>query len=465
MNKRPLPHPSRTHESAKKATLLIRFVVIGGGAAGLACAVALRRVGHRVIVLEKGPDFVGPSKHRGIRMPPNMTKIFNYWGMRDKVGEIGVVTERVVMSRLETAYLLGIHCWEREMLLEAGGEFIALYHSQLRLMLLETALELGAETRINAEVVEIAEDCRSIRLACGEVLEADVIVGADGSRGMCRRLVIPQDPPKGTGIMLFNSIIPADRIHADPELRTLVQQEQVSQWAWFGHDRASVCFPVGPSKDLAWYFFVRDQGAKEGWDDVLTPEQFAPYVRGSEPRLQKLARLARPALTRMMVRDFPEDWVHDTGRLVLVGSAAHPFPPGIIYGPSMSLEDASVLAKLFSHLRDEEQIPSFLYAFQNLREGRCMKNRLLDVSNIQFMMEPEGEGTARRDMMMRAKHDQDSNVAQWDHNRELFGYDAEDEADNWWVQWGLLQERAKASQWEDDKHLGLFSLDVDVRLS
>ena len=27
-----------------------------------------------------------------------------------------------------------------------------------------------------------------------------------------------------------------------------------------------------------------------------------------------------------MERDFSEDWVHDTGRLVLVGDAAHPFP-------------------------------------------------------------------------------------------------------------------------------------------
>jgi len=142
----------------------------------------------------------------------------------------------------------------------------------------------------------------------------------------------------------------------------------------------------------------------------------------------------------------------------------------------MSLEDASVLAKLFSHLRNEEQIPSFLFAFQNLREERCQKNRALDIGNILFMMEPEGEGTAQRDAMMREKHDQgrnvlsgddeDSNVAQWDHNRELFGYDAEDEADNWWVQWGLLQERAKASQWEDDKEQQeMFSLDVDVRMS
>ena len=32
-------------------------------------------------------------------MPPNMTKVFNYWGMRDKVDEIGIVTDRIIMSR------------------------------------------------------------------------------------------------------------------------------------------------------------------------------------------------------------------------------------------------------------------------------------------------------------------------------------------------------------------------------
>jgi salicylate hydroxylase len=140
----------------------------------------------------------------------------------------------------------------------------------------------------------------------------------------------------------------------------------------------------------------------------------------------------------------------------------------------MSMEDASVLAKLFSHLRDEEQISPFLYAFQNLREERCQKNRALDIGNTWFMMQREGEGTARRDSMMRAKHDQgldvlsgdeDGNVSQWDHNRELFGYDAEDEADNWWVQWGLLQERANATRWEDNTRLGVFSLDASVRVS
>jgi salicylate hydroxylase len=38
---------------------------------------------------------------------------------------------------------------------------------------------------------------------------------------------------------------------------------------------------------------------------------------------------------------------------------------------AISLEDGGVLAKLFSHLRGRDQIPSFLYAFEDLRGPRC----------------------------------------------------------------------------------------------
>jgi salicylate hydroxylase len=75
-------------------------------------------------------------------------------------------------------------------------------------MLLETARELGAETRTNAEVVKVAEDCRSLRLASGEVLKADVIIGADGGHGICRAILLPQDPPKPTGLTLFKYVPP-----------------------------------------------------------------------------------------------------------------------------------------------------------------------------------------------------------------------------------------------------------------
>ena len=110
-----------------------------------------------------------------------------------------------------------------------------------------------------------------------------------------------------------------------------------------------------------------------------------------------------------------------------------------------------MLATLFSHLAREDQIESFLYAFQDLRQGRCARNRVTDMANIHFMTMPEGERTRMRDFSMRTKFDRgedvlggtdDGNVSKWDDIWDLFGYDAEDEADNWWIQWGLLREHA-----------------------
>jgi len=51
------------HSSAPRPTqqapLRINFLIVGGGLTGLACAFALRRVGHGVTVLEKDPNIDG----------------------------------------------------------------------------------------------------------------------------------------------------------------------------------------------------------------------------------------------------------------------------------------------------------------------------------------------------------------------------------------------------------------------
>ncbi|THH13127.1 hypothetical protein EW146_g7059 [Bondarzewia mesenterica] len=443
----------------KSASLSIDFIIVGGGIAGLACAVALRRVGHRVLVLEREESFDSAHKSPGgTRMPPNMTKIFYHWGMGDEVKRIAAVSERVFLHRFDSGNMLGAHRWDKEMLNEAGGEFMFLHHGSLHRMLYETALELGARIRTRAEVVSVDVEGRSVTLTTGEVIQGDVIVGADGAKGLCRETVVgPNDPSKPTGLMMFNAVIPGQKMHSVPELATILRQDLVTQFVWFGDHHCALCFRIGHDDDCAFYFYAPDDGSSSSdvWDDIVPPEVLLQHVRGAEPRLQKLASLASSSRMQVTERTDLDDWVHDDGPLLLVGEAAHPFPPGAIQAGGMSVEDASVLAKLFSHLRSHDQIESFLYAFQDLRQARCSKNRVQDMANIYFMTLPEGEQTELRDATMREKHDRglnvldtdedDGNSAQWDEIREIFGYDAEDEADNWWVQWGLLRERAKAA--------------------
>ena len=120
----------------------------------------------------------------------------------------------------------------------------------------------------------------------------------------------------------------------------------------------------------------------------------------------------------------------------------------------MAVEDGAVLAKLFSHLSEERQIESFLYAFQELRQSRTRSVRASEFGNAFFMAMADCEASRQRDAGMRALGQQGVNVLEaggeasglWDEIREIFGYDCEDEADDWWVQWGVLRERARGSE-------------------
>ncbi len=118
----------------------------------------------------------------------------------------------------------------------------------------------------------------------------------------------------------------------------------------------------------------------------------------------------------------------------------------------MAVEDGAVLAKLFSHLSSATQIESFLYAFQEIRQARVRNVRAAELGAI-AMLTADGPAAAARDASLRANaaRGPGANVLEgggsaesvWEEYSVLFGYDCEDEADEWWVQWGRLRQRAQ----------------------
>ncbi len=202
--------------------------------------------------------------------------------------------------------------------------------------------------------------------------------------------------------------------------------------------------------------------------------EIAEPLTGSSLRLRRLGELVSEATcTCVSVDGRPplEEWVDN--RMVVMGAAVHAMPvsliplhtppkystdiplkPGSIQDCALTVEDGAVLAKLFSHLHSRDQIQSFLYAFQDLRQPRCASVYAKEVGIVQYMSVPPGDFQQMRDDSMRAKRDAGVGILEavgdleetpeWIEIKEVFGYDAEDDADNWWVEWGLLRERARA---------------------
>ncbi|GLB44757.1 putative FAD binding domain containing protein [Lyophyllum shimeji] len=434
----------------KKTSLVIDFVIVGGGLAGLGCAIALRRVGHRVQVLEADSG-LNMQTSGGIRMPPNMSKILYHWGLHEQVQQIAFKSQAIDLQLFEKDELLGTHIWDEEMLQETRGEFVMARYCDLRKLLYDTAVALGAKILFNSHVKTIDPDARTVTLASGRVFHADVIVGADGSLGKTRE-IMEAETPQPHQLVMYSSTVPKKAVLQDKELRPLYDRTHRAMYAWFGYGRAVLAFPTGGDRDLGLYVYGPADGNEGQWEQPAPIEGMRRILETAEPRLRKLGALAKPPIC-VPVTDFPdlEDWVHDSGRMVIIGEAAHPMPPGAIQTIAMAVEDGAVLAKLFSHLRAEDQISNFLYAFEDLRHPRCTAVLKKEFGDIFFMTLPPGEMQEGRDAHFRAKRDagesvlaggEGETVEEWSEMKDIFGYDAEDEADDWWQEWGVLKEHA-----------------------
>lgn len=108
----------------------------------------------------------------------------------------------------------------------------------------------------------------------------------------------------------------------------------------------------------------------------------------------------------------------------------------------MALEDAAVLAKLFSHLSAPDQIGSLLWAFQDLRQKRVESAIEGEMGHNFYMAMQAGEMQEERDKELRSKYrvgksamssvgddEEDGTSAQWEGIKALMGYDAEYEAE------------------------------------
>ncbi len=107
-------------------------------------------------------------------------------------------------------------------------------HDDLIRLLYKLATDAGAKVDFNAQVIAVQRGSDdlvnpSVTLANGEVLYADILIGADGSKSLVRDVVLEEeDAPQPGGLTVYTGVVKAEDMIGDPELEPLLMADEVS---------------------------------------------------------------------------------------------------------------------------------------------------------------------------------------------------------------------------------------------
>jgi len=241
-------------------------------------------------------------------------------------------------------------------------------------------------------------------------------------------------------------VVCTDLMLQDPELRPFVETPEMT--AWMAPGRHLMAYCIRAKKEYNLVLLHPDNGSVESWTEEGSGDKMRADFADFEPRVQKLLSFVRSTLKwRLMDRKPLPTWVHQKGRLVLLGDACHPMLPYRAQGAAIAVEDAAVIGALFSHVSSLSQVPALLRAYQDLRLPRATATQQSSRLNQKIFHLPDGPEQRARDEAMReamaaeleGRPIPDGNPNQWaDRTKSCvqFDYDAYAEVNRWWASGG-----------------------------
>jgi 2-polyprenyl-6-methoxyphenol hydroxylase-like FAD-dependent oxidoreductase len=318
-------------------------LIIGGGVAGPALALFLKKAGISSAVYEAYAP--GGELGGGLGLAPNGMNVLAVLGLAN------TLKRRASPARENRIYDERGH---RFATYDTGGtEF-----GEPNISCMRADLHAVVAEECRRQNITIAYRKRLSRLECrdesvvahfedGSSAHGDILVGADGIHSRTRREILPGGPePEFVGIVGIGGAVPCNDVptlsKADTENFNFVFGPE----GFFGY-----C--GGSAGEVMWWSNLprerpySSEELRSLSSQALKTQMLARYGTYYEPIPSLIARTEEIiALNVFDVQSLPR-W-HD-GRVMLIGDAAHAVSPNAGQGASQALEDAMMLAKL---LRD-----------------------------------------------------------------------------------------------------------------
>jgi len=325
-----------------------KILVVGGGLAGLATAAALHRHGFTTELVERQQSW--HALGAGFLVHANGMRILRSLGLAAGVKNAGAVVRRWQFCDEQGNVLSET---DLEALWGDAGPCIGIERSKLQRALLPGVTNVCC--RLSTSVTSLVEDDShvSVRFSDGSTGDYDLVVGADGIKSTVRTLTLTTTAPSYLGAMNWRGIAPIR-----PAGLTALQLH-LGQGCVFG----LVPMGAGCTYGFAYVLLPRLHDPLEGRLERLR-NRFATF--GGRVK-EYLASLSRDDQVICSAMEWMESEKWHSGRVVLVGDAAHASSPMMGQGGCMAMEDAWVLA---AELGPAATVESALASYVSRRRPR-----------------------------------------------------------------------------------------------
>ncbi|WP_010270959.1 FAD-dependent oxidoreductase [Paenibacillus senegalensis] len=333
-----------------------KALIIGGGVAGPAAALFLKRAGCLPEVFEAEEE---PNPYGGLflNVGRNGLGVLDELGVGEAIRESGFEM-RVMSFRNGAGKQLG-----------AIGDphkphGVTVKRSLLQQVLLEQTERENIPVSFGKKLTGIERSGNEITAYFhdGSSTTGDFLIGCDGIHSRVRKELLPDAaPPSFTGLISFGGFSRVQGLAPEPGVQNMVFGKR----AFFG-------YLVKEDGEIYWFGNMSMNGTptrkslqsipEAQWrktiDDLYSddPAPILDIIQGTDANIN-----AYP------IYDMLTQPVWHTNRAVLIGDAIHAVSPNAGQGASLALEDALVLAKC---VRDSEHIHQAFALFQQLRKER-----------------------------------------------------------------------------------------------
>ncbi|KAH8682622.1 salicylate hydroxylase [Xylariales sp. PMI_506] len=326
----------------------LNIAIIGGGLGGLSAAISLRLSGHKVTIYERN-TFAG-EVGAGIGIPPNGGKWLYKWGV-DVDAALPVVLKKLIIHKWDTGEVIATAPLG-DFKEKFGYETLGFQRCDLHQVLLEAALREKGEgvpcKLVTQQKAIEADGLGKVTFEGGIVVEADLVIGADGIHSRMRGAIGIVPDTKQASSCVYRHIISRDKARS-LVLGELGLSDAIEFWTTPKTDRFIIGAGHGGEVLCMYSFFPIDPERQEGdgWYTEATPEQLVATFPTIDPRIHQLMLNSEDIkIWRLYIHEPYPYWTR--GRVALLGDAAHPMLPDQTQGHCQAIEDAAALGLVFS---------------------------------------------------------------------------------------------------------------------